>query len=291
MFKPKPSTLFGFLWGIALLVVTELHAQNEKSTALNTPLFEKINVDPGYGSAYADYRINTIEFGAFSLRDAYVSPLRLDGIGIKASSSLLHYTPIALKELNGSFFAGTAFDNSEDFNLSVLNFAVNYSWQFPIWQRKAWRGYVGPWLQGYGNFRLALQNVNNVIGYDAGGELGPKGRLEYQFKAGRKEYMLSQELSVPLVGTFVRPLYTFTGPIVGETDQEVSVVQIGTLNRRFGWVYKASLDFYRNRKKKKQVVAKIPYRISYSFQYDQYSKPNPAQSAIQTITISKIIKH
>ena len=140
MFKPKPSSLFGFLWGIALLVVTELPAQNEKSTALNTPLFEKINVDPGYGGAYADYRINTIEFGAFSLRDAYVSPLRLDGIGIKASSSLLHYTPIALKELNGSFFAGTAFDNSEDFNLSVLNFAVGYSWQFPIWQRKAWRG-------------------------------------------------------------------------------------------------------------------------------------------------------
>jgi len=291
MFKPEPFTLFGFFWGIVLLVVTELPAQNEKSTAFQTPLFEKINVDPVYGNAYADYHINTIELVSFALRDAYVSPLRLDGVGAKASFCQLLYTPIALKELNSSFLAGTAFDRAQDFNLSVLNFAVNYSWQFPVWQRKAWRGYVGPWLQGYGNFRLALQNVNNVIGYDAGGELGTKGRLEYQFKAGRKEYMLSQELSVPLVGTFVRPLYTFTGPIVGETDQEVSVMQIGTLNRRFGWVYKASLDFYRNRKKKKQVVAKTPYRISYSFQYDQYSKPNPAQSAIQTITISKIIKH
>jgi hypothetical protein len=291
MFKPKPSSLFGFLWGIALLAVTELPAQNEKSAVFNTPLFEKINVDPVYGSAFADYRINTIELASFALRDAYVSPLRLDGVGVKASFCQLLYTPIALKELNGSFLAGTAFDRAQDFNLSVLNFAVNYSWQFPVWQQKSWRGYVGPWLQGYGNFRLALQNVNNVIGYDAGSELGTKGRLEYKFKAGRKEYMLSQELSVPLVGTFVRPLYTFTGPIVGETDQEVSVMQIGTLNRRFGWVYKASLDFYRNRKKKKQVVAKIPYRISYSFQYDQYSKPNPAQSAIQTITISKIIKH
>ena len=291
MLKPKPSTLFGFLWGISLLVVTELPAQNEKSAAFNTPLFEKINVDPVYGSAYADYRINTIELASFALRDAYVSPLRLDGVGVKASFCQLLYTPIALKELNSSFLAGTAFDRAQDFNLSVLNFAVNYSWQFPVWQQKSWRGYVGPWLQGYGNFRLALQNVNNVIGYDAGLELGPKGRLEYKFKPGRKEYLLTQELSVPLVGTFVRPLYTFTGPIVGETDQEVSVMQIGTLNRRFGWVYKASLDFYRNRKKKKQVVAKIPYRISYSFQYDQYSKPNPAQSAIQTITISKIIKH
>jgi uncharacterized protein YjhX (UPF0386 family) len=291
MFKPKPSSLFGLLWGIALLVVTELHAQYEKSAAFKTPLFEKIIVDPVYGSAYADYRINTIELASFALRDAYVSPLRLDGVGVKASFCQLLYTPIALKELNSSFLAGTAFDRAQDFNLSVLNFAVNYSWQFPVWQQKSWRGYVGPWLQGYGNFRLALQNVNNVIGYDAGLELGTKGRLEYKFKPGRKEYMLSQELSVPLVGTFVRPLYTFTGPIVGETDQEVSVMQIGTLNRRFGWVYKASLDFYRNRKKKKQVVAKIPYRISYSFQYDQYSKPNPAQSAIQTITISKIIKH
>lgn len=291
MFKPKPSSLFGFLWGIALLAVTELPAQNEKSAAFNTPLFEKINVDPVYGSTYANYRINTIAFGTFSLRDAYVSPLRLDGMGIKVGSNLLHYTPIALKEWNSSLFAGTAFDYSEDFNLSVFNFAVNYSWQFPVWQQKSWRGYVGPWLQGYGNFRLALQNVNNVIGYDAGFELGPKGRLEYKFKPGRKEYMLTQELSVPVLGTFMRPLYTFTGPIVGETDQEVSVVQTGTLNRRFGWVYKASLDFYRNRKKKKQVVEKIPYRISYSFQYDQYSQPNPAQSAIQTITISKIIKH
>ncbi|WP_353485124.1 hypothetical protein [Haliscomenobacter sp.] len=291
MFKPKPSSLFGFLWGIALLAVTELPAQNENSAAFNTPLFEKINVDPVYGSAYANYRINTIELASFALRDAYVSPLRLDGVGVKASFCQLLYTPIALKELNSSFLAGTAFDGAQDFNLSVLNFAVNYSWQFPVWQQKSWRGYVGPWLQGYGNFRLALQNVNNVIGYDAGFELGPKGRLEYKFKPGRKEYTLTQELSVPVLGTFVRPLYTFTGPIVGETDQEVSVLQTGTLNRRFGWVYKASLDFYRNRKKKKQVVAKIPYRISYSFQYDQYSKPNPAQFAIQTITISKIIKH
>jgi hypothetical protein len=174
MFKPKPSSLFGFLWGIALLAVTELPAQHEKSAVFNTPLFEKINVDPVYGSAFADYRINTIELASFALRDAYVSPLRLDGVGVKASFCQLLYTPIALKELNGSFLAGTAFDRAQDFNLSVLNFAVNYSWQFPVWQQKSWRGYVGPWLQGYGNFRLALQNVNNVIGYDAGANLGPK---------------------------------------------------------------------------------------------------------------------
>jgi hypothetical protein len=69
------------------------------------------------------------------------------------------------------------------------------------------------------------------------------------------------------------------------------VFQFGTLNRRFGWIYKASLDLYRNRKRKKQVVARVPYRISYSFQYDQFKKPNPLQSAIQTITISRILKY
>jgi len=214
MLKPKPCSFLAFLWGAVLLSVSALPAQNEKSASFKTPLLEKINVDPLYADTHADYRINTIELASFSLRDAFVSPLRLDGVGIKTGFSQLLYTPIALKELNGSFLAGTAFDRSQDFNLSVLNFAVNYSWQLPIWEHKGWRGYAGPWLQGYGNFRLALQNVNNVIGYDAGLELGPMGRVEYKFKPGRKEFMLTQHLSIPLVGSFVRPLYTFTAPIV-----------------------------------------------------------------------------
>ncbi|WP_373553651.1 hypothetical protein [Haliscomenobacter sp.] len=274
-----------------LLLIQSLNAQEEKSAAFRTPLLEKIEVDPTHTEAYADYRLRTVEFGSIMLRDAFVSPLRLVGSGFKIGYNRLHYTPQALKESSTGMFAGIAIDPAAEFNLMLLNFSGQYSWQFPVLEKKGWQGYVGPWAQGFGNMRFALQNVNNVLGYDAGLDLGVTGRLAYKFKPGRREFILTQQLSVPLASGFVRPLYTFTGPILGETDSEVSVFQFGTLNRRFGWIYKASLDLYRNRKRKKQVIERVPYRISYTFQYDQFSQSNALQSAIQTITFSRILKY
>lgn len=292
MFPSKILVLLRFSWSFWLLFPTLLSAQEEKSAAFKTPLLEKIELDESYAAQYANYHIRTLEVGVLTMRDAFISPLRLEGSGFKYSSDHLRYTPQALKQFNAGVFTGLAINQTGDFNLMLLNFSGQYSWQFPLWDDKAgWKFYAGPWAQGFGNLRFALQNVNNVLGYDAGLDLGPTGRAEFKFKPARKEFVLTQQLSVPLVSAFVRPLYTFTGPILGETDSEVSVFQVGTLNRRFGWIYKASLDFYRNRKHKRQVVAKIPYRFSYTFQYDQFSKPNPGQSVIQTITISKILKY
>ena len=291
MFKSKTLAIFCANLSIMLLVVQPLNAQEEKSAAFRTPLLEKIEVDPAYAEAYADYRLRTVEFGSIVLRDAFVSPLRLVGSGFKIGYNRLYYTPQALKEYSTGMFAGVAIDPAAEFNLLLLNFSGQYSWQFPVLEKKGWQGYVGPWAQGFGNTRFALQNVNNVLGYDAGLDLGVTGRLAYKFKPGRREFILTQQLSLPLVSGFVRPLYTFTAPIIGETDSDVSIFQVGTLNRRFGWMYKASLDLYRNRKRKKQVIERIPYRISYTFQYDQFSKPNPLQSAIQTITFSRILKY
>ncbi len=291
MFKSKTLTIICTIWGIMLLLIQSLNAQEEKSAAFRTPLLEKIEVDPTHTEAYADYRLRTVEFGSIMLRDAFVSPLRLVGSGFKIGYNRLHYTPQALKESSTGMFAGIAIDPAAEFNLMLLNFSGQYSWQFPVLEKKGWQGYVGPWAQGFGNMRFALQNVNNVLGYDAGLDLGVTGRLAYKFKPGRREFILTQQLSVPLASGFVRPLYTFTGPILGETDSEVSVFQFGTLNRRFGWIYKASLDLYRNRKRKKQVIERVPYRISYTFQYDQFSQSNALQSAIQTITFSRILKY
>lgn len=274
-----------------LLLVRPLKAQDEKNAAFKTPLLEKIEVNPDYAQTHADYRIRTLELGSIVLRDAFVSPLRLVGSGFKVGYNRLHYTPQALKEYSTGVFSGLAIDPAAEFTLMMVNFSGQYSWQFPVLEKKGWQGYVGPWAQGFGNMRFALQNVNNVLGYDAGLDLGFTGRLAYKFKPGRREFILTQQLSIPLASGFVRPLYTFTGPILGETDSEVSVFQFGTLNRRFGWMYKASLDLYRNHKRKKQVVARVPYRISYSFQYDQFKRPNPLQSATQTITISRILKY
>lgn len=291
MFPSKILVLLRFSWSFWLLFPTLLSAQEEKSAAFKTPLLEEIELDETYAAQHISYRIKSIEIGTLTLRDAFVSPLRLQGSGFKASSDHLRYTPQALKQLSTGLFAGIAINQTGDFNLMVFNFSSQYSWQFPLWKKGDWIFYAGPWAQGFGNMRFALQNVNNVLGYDAGLDLGPTGRAEFKFKPARKEFILTQQLSLPLVSAFVRPLYTFTGPILGETDNEVSIFQVGTLNRRFGWIYKASLDFYRNRKHKRQVVAKIPYRFSYTFQYDQFSKPNPGQSVIQTISFSKILKY
>jgi hypothetical protein len=273
------------------LFTTMLQAQEEKSAAFRTPLLEKIETDPDYARTYFDYRLQTVEFGSIVLRDAFVSPLRLVGNGLKVGYHRLHYTPQALKEYGTGIFTGVAIDPAAEFNLLLLNFSGQYSWQFQVLEKKGWQAYAGPWAQGFGNMRFALQNVNNVLGYDAGLDLGVTGRLAYKFKPARREFILTQQLSIPLASGFVRPLYTFTGPILGETDNEVSVFQFGTLNRRFGWIYKASLDLYRNRKRKKQVIERVPYRISYTFQYDQFKKPNPLQSATQTITLSRILKY
>ncbi len=291
MFTSKTLAIFCASWSVMLLFSRPLNAQEEKSAAFRTPLFEKIEVDPTHAEAYFDYRIRTVELGSIVLRDAFVSPLRLVGSGFKLGYNRLHYTPQALKEFSTGLFSGLAADPSAEFTLMLLNFSGQYSWQFPVLEKKGWQGYVGPWAQGFGNVRFALQNVNNVLGYDAGLDLGVTGRLAYKFKPGRREFILTQQLSIPLASGFVRPLYTFTGPIIGETDKEVSIFQFGTLNRRFGWMYRASLDLYRNHKRKKQVIERVPYRISYSFQYDQFKKTNPFQSATQTITISRILKY
>lgn len=291
MYKPKTLAFCYFIRCLCLLLPIFLGAQAEKSAAFQTPLLEKIELDKNYATLHSNYRTQTLEIGVLTLRDAFVSPLRLEGSGLKYSSDHFRYTPEALKQFHTSGFAGLAINDTGDFNLMLLNFSIQYSWQFPILKKEGWTFYAGPWAQGFGNIRLALQNVNNVIGYDAGLDLGPTGRAEFKFKPGRKEFMLTQQLSVPLLSAFVRPLYTFTGPIIGETDREVSIFQVGTLNRRFGWIYKASLDFYHTRRQRRQVLAKIPYRIAYTFQYDQFSKPNPGQSVIQTITISKILKY
>lgn len=291
MFKSKTLAIFCASWSVMLLFSWPLNAQEEKSAAFRTPLFEKIELDPAYAEVYSDYRLRTVEFGSLVLRDAFVSPLRLVGSGFKVGYNRLHYTPQALKEYSTGVFSGFAIDPAAEFNLVLLNFSGQYSWQFPVLEKKGWQAYVGPWAQGFGNMRFAVQNVNNVLGYDAGLDLGVTGRLAYKFKPARREFTLTQQLSIPLASGFIRPLYTFTGPILGETDNEVSILQFGTLNRRFGWIYKASLDLYRNRKRKTHRIERVPYRISYTFQYDQFSQPNPLQSAIQTITFSRILKY
>jgi uncharacterized protein YjhX (UPF0386 family) len=291
MYKNQVLARSRLLFALLLLIPTLLEAQIEKSAAFQTPLLEKQNLDEGYLAAYADYRLRAFEVGSITLRDAYVSPLRLEGVGFGFSSDQLRYTPQALKQYSTRIFSGVVIDQAEDFSLSALNFAAQYSWQFPFLEKPSgWKAYAGPWAQGYGNLRIALQNVNNVLGYDAGLELGATGRLEYKFKPGRREFILTQQLSVPLFGAFIRPLYTFTGPILGETDSEVSILQVGTLNRRFGWMYKASLDLYRKRKHKRKTVELIPYRISYTFQYDQYSQPNRFQSVVHSIGLARILK-
>ncbi len=191
--------------------------------------------------------------------------IALVGSGFKLGYNRLHYTPQALREFNTSIFSGSPLIQLAEFNLMLLNFSSKYSWQFPVLEKKGWQGYLGPWAQGFGNMRFALQNVNNILDYDAGLDLGVTGRLAYKFKPGRQEFILTQQLRLPLASGFVRPLYTFTGPIMVKLINEVSILQFGTLNRRFGWMYKASLDLYRNRKRKKQVTERVPYRISLRF--------------------------
>lgn len=291
MVQLKTLANFCGKWMVLFFFAPMANAQVEKSEAFNTPLLEKIEADPTFAAVHADYRFRTLEPGTIVMRDAFVSPLRLIGMGVKIGTDRLSYTPQALKQYSSGIFSGLVIDPAAKFSVMTFNFSGQYSWQFPLMEKNGFKIYAGPWAQAFGNMRLALQNVNNVLGYDAGLDLGPTARLEYKFKPARREFTLTQQISAPLLSGFVRPLYTFTGPIIGETDTDVSIFQVGTLNRRFGWIYKASLDLYRNHKRRRTLVARVPYRITYTFQYDQFSKPNPGQMALQTITISKILKY
>ncbi|WP_044233672.1 hypothetical protein [Haliscomenobacter hydrossis] len=97
MLNRKTLTIFWFRWSLSLLFPTILLAQSEKSDAFQTPLLEKITLDPVYAREYSDYRFRAMEIGTITMRDAYISPLRLEGSGFKLSFSHLRYTPRALK--------------------------------------------------------------------------------------------------------------------------------------------------------------------------------------------------
>lgn len=260
-------------------------------------------VAPDLYENFPRYRLSQTGISINTLRDEALSPLRYQGIGLVGIIQYWKYKGDQRPASRRPAFRRLV-QNTLNFNASSYTNAVNdnviasfvFSYQhaslYPIGlQQKSMRLYVGGLVKPLLNIKTLPTNVNNAISYELITSLGASGLFQYTFELFHKPFILSEQLSFPLLSLGLRPQYAWPSPTaVEEEGSLISDLQLGSWNRYFGITNQISLNFYTNKKIKRRVVKKVSHQLSYAWNFYAMRHPVLLQNASHTITYSRVLK-
>lgn len=160
----------------------------------------------------------SLEWGATSMLDTYLSPLKYEGHHLGIYGSWLKAMRQNPHRLIMSFDASiqTALAKSPAKNSTLYEFGLNFAWTMQY----RWNPIKGLQLSAGGGAMLDIgglylsRNSNNPASARASIDIISSGIASYGFKIGRLPVRVTNRLTIPLVGAFFSPDY-------GETYYEI----------------------------------------------------------------------
>ncbi len=265
-------------------------AQTDSSHTVRPPALEDIRYDTINRSRY---RIRGTAIGALTLKDQFLSPLKYSGMYLSMDRTAYRQLPGKLRKTRLITHSTGLSNGLNDNSLLQTGFEYNYAWFFPVGRVNAGKTsfYAGAMATGLFNLKIHLGNVNNVLSYDVAVSLGPVGMAQRRFRLFRRTFMLTEELSLPVVSVMARPPYAWPLPYFSEEGGRFTdALQVGSWNRFMRIQNQVSLDFYLKQKKRRKLVGLNAYRLTYQWNYQQMNRPNKLQTGMHSLFLGRIIK-
>lgn len=250
-------------------------------------------VSPDLQRLYSRYKLAHWGLSVSTLRDNALSPLLYQGAGFQWMLQYWKYKNDQVLVQNTSAVSTITYTNQANDNV-ISSFGLGYQHMrlYPVALRHPqMQLYVGGFLYPFFNVKLLPANINNAVSYDLLGSLGASSLFQYQFTMFNRKFILSNQLSLPLLALILRPPFAWPVPTaVEEEGRLLADLQFGSWNRYFGVTNQVYLNFYTNKKRKGQVIKKVSQQLSYTWNYYTIPKANQLQTATHTITYSRVLK-
>jgi hypothetical protein len=288
----KVSALARLLLFLAIIVKVAPSSAQSEPKAFDIPLLEPVIVDTTH-LPYT-YKFSYIGLGTIQFRDQFLSPVLYTGYNFQLDNQKVTYSFNRVKVWRNMTDVSVSTNGVNSSNAVTLRFNVGYSQMFKIQRASTGntRLFIGPDVRLHLHANLHEGNQNNVLGYNAGLPLGLNTLFEHGFTFLNRRMMVSNNFSVPLVSIVTRNPYSHTFPDVSEDGFSVNeIIQIGSWNTFFYLENRLSLDFYLRKRKSRKIVAHVPYRLSYYWNYSQMNQPNELRTGIHTLSFTKVLRN
>lgn len=262
-------------------------------SAQESMMLEDTVVAPDLQRLYSRYKLTHWGLSVNTLRDHALSPLLYQGVGVQWMLQYWKYKNNQVLVQNTSIVNSATYANqANDHVISSSGLGYQHIRLYPVGLRHPkMQLYVGGFLHPFLNIKLLPGNINNAVSYDFLISLGTGGLWQYQFTMFGREFILSDQLSLPLLALILRPPFAWPAPTaVEEGGSLLADLQLGSWNRYFSVTNQVYLNFHTNRKRKGQVVKKVSQQLSYTWNYYTIPKANRLQTAAHTITYSRVLK-
>lgn len=261
----------------------------------DTPLLENIRVD---STAPHRYRVGGFGIGVSTMRDNLLSPLRYNGITIGSPSSTWTFKDSGWLIMNRNLYS-ISIDSSSARRGNLIT-TLNYGFQkhylkptnrYDYLKKFYWGGF----FEIMGSLRTSIGNVNNVLSYDVGIGIGPSVMFRNRVKVGKSNIDIFNQFSTVLAGIYFRPQYSWSFPAQdSEKNKLYPNFVMGSVNVHRHFDYRLSVDFYQRETKgmfrKRRTMRKVAYRVSYGWQYREFTEPSVFKRGQHLLQFGPIIK-
>ena len=240
------------------------------------------------------YRVYDFLLTWMTLKDEFLSPLTYYGpaIGVRGSTIVAGHRSVRVRNLSIQLGILKNYTNESSLIAPRVDFDYSYLRRFYQSDDNRIKLYFG------GSYNLMLlgkylpQNINNVLSFDVSTTLDLSGMVDYHFSLLNKDFTITNQLSVPIIGAVLRPEYAWSTPyFIAEPDAAVSEsVELVFFGEYLRFQNIISLYF----KSKKSGTYDKPsldhWRISYKWDYHQINIQNLSQSATHVVSLGRVFK-
>lgn len=220
-------------------------------------------------------------FGYQTLRDDAMSPLLYQGAEIAAYAGLEWRKTKSIWQLDGFFWYGQPSSDRSGAYMDTYSTAWNVSYLRHL-QLSKWQVSVGGALTNWASFREHVSLINSDYFYDIFLSLAPSVQLERNFHFLKRDWLLSGQLTVPVLTYGLRP--NFSG--LDETPPNDDSVQTAFDAAQIG-----SFDVLTNIRSRLELAypLKNGNRIGLLYYWDFFQsdiEPHSVQQAMQSVQLN-----
>jgi hypothetical protein len=270
---------------MVLLASSSLRAQNEL-------MLHDTIVDEQYYAQRGDwFRVRPTGLAISSMRDRALSPLLYTGLGIGWGHNTYKFKPRTLVHRQWQFNSTTFTNEQSESLLAQLGVEYQHALHYPIaLANDNIKLYVGGFAGGLFNLKTHPENVNNVLSYELAVLVGPSAMIQFPLTVFGKQFVLSDELRLPLLSLLGNTPYAWSLPTTFEEGGHLSdAFTVGSWGKLFRVSNQVNVDFHCNVRRRRKVVKRRAYRVSYRWELVSVAQPNLYQSGTHTLSIARII--
>jgi hypothetical protein len=230
------------------------------------------------------------------LRDQAISPLRYAGWGGGVMIYFWKEKPRIIKQM--ALKGGVAWlsnqANGNRMTLVHAEFDYTYLRKLKSYRNERLRLFAGGGADALMYLKFLSLNVNNYVGYDIVGSLKASGLLQYDFQLFKRKMVLTEQLSIPLIGVVSRPPFSWPAPFDAYEPggSWTSAIRIASLDSYFRLQNRLSLDWFASNKRQLRARHYVAshWRITYEWDYLNLSRRNQSQTALPFVSLGRVVR-